>query len=171
MKKEKYTPAPMNRFIKPIMMKQKPHDFKAWREKRRVIKAMKKFSPDFDIMCEIADFIEMLRDMYMYGNSSQFHLFTATYPKGYTKANCRSMIYKEDSFSITFILFKETREINIEICRAGQSIKSEKEYIRFVDGTYRFKNMYDAEKFLFITASLMNGTAELVEYYYKNKRF
>lgn len=171
MKKNENKFAPMNRFIKPIMMKQKPHDFRAWREKRKLIKSMKKWSPDFDMLCEIADFIEMLRDMYMYGNCNQFHLFTATYPKGYTKVNCCSMIYKEDSFSIAFILFKETKEINIEISRVGQTIKAEKEYIKFVDGTCKYRNMYEAEKYLFIIASVMNGTAELVEYYYKNKRF
>jgi hypothetical protein len=81
------------------------------------------------------------------------------------------MIYREPSFSITFLLFKETKEINIEIARAGQSIKSEKEHIQFIDGTYECKTVVDKEKFLFITASLMNGVSELVEYYYKNKRF
>lgn len=161
----------MNEFIKPIVMKRNKHDFHAWIIKRKTIRAMKKISPDFSTLCRMAEFIELLRDMYMYSNTSDFHLFTATYPRGYTKANCCSMIYKESGFSITVVLLLETREINIEIARSSQSNKPDKEYIKFIDGEYECKDKYDEEKFSFIIACLMNGVSELIEYYYKNKRF
>ena len=162
----------INEYIKPIIMKKHKHDIKAWIAYRKVIKKCKKLSPSFNQMCEIADFIDILRESYMYGNNDNFHLFTGTLPKGYTRINACSMFYKEkDNFTIGFVLLKDTRTINIEIDRRGQTIKSEKEYISFIDGQYVFKNIYDQEKFLFITSCLMNGVCELITNYYKNKKF
>lgn len=162
----------VNEFAKPIIMKKKKHDFKAWLAYRNIIKKCKTTSPSFDQMCDIEDFLRIIRECYMYGNSDTFHLFLGTLPKNRTRLNTCSMFYKEnDKFTIGFILLKDTREIAIEIDRRGQNIKSEKEHIRFIDGQYEFKNIYDQEKFLFITSSLMNGVIELIKYYYKNKTF
>lgn len=161
-----------NEFIKPIVMKRKKHDFKAWIEYRKIIKKCNKLSPSFNQICEISDFLNILRESYMYGNSDSFHLFLGVLPRNHTKLDSCSVFYKDkDKFSIGFILLKETRTINIEIERRGQNIKSEKEHISFVEGEYKFKDIYDQEKFLFITSCLMDGVVELIEYYYKNKRF
>lgn len=161
-----------NEYVKPIIMKKRKFDIKAWLVYRKLIKKCKKLSPSFNQMCEIAEFIEILRESYMYGNNDSFHLFTGTLPKGYTKLNACSMFYKEkDNFTIGFVLLKDKRTINIEIDRRGQSTRSEKEYISFSDGEYQFKNIYDQEKFLFITSCLMSGVCELISYYFKNKKF
>lgn len=162
----------INEYVKPIIMRKHKFDIKAWIAYKKLIKKCKKLSPSFNQLCDIAEFIEILRESYMYGNNDNFHLFTGTLPKGYTRLNACSMFYKEkDNFSICFVLHKETRTINIEIDRRGQTIKSEKEHITFTDGDYRFKNIYDQEKFLFITSCLMNGVCELITYYFKNKKF
>jgi hypothetical protein len=161
----------INEYIKPIILKKKGFNIKSWLAYRKLIKKCKKLSPTFNQMCEIAEFLEILRESYMYGNSSKFHLFTGTLPKGYNKFNACSMFYKEeDNFSIAFVLIKTDRSINIEINRRGQTT-SEKEHISFRDGEYQFKNIYDQEKFLFITSCLMSGVCELITHYYKNKKF
>lgn len=161
-----------NEYIKPIIMRKRKFDIKAWIAYRKLIKKCKKTSPSFNQMCDIAEFLEILRESYMYGNNDNFHLFTGTLPKGYTRLNACSMFYKEkDNFSIGFVLLKDTRTINIEIDRRGQTIKSDKEHISFVDGQYQFKSIYDQEKFLFITSCLMSGVCELITYYFKNKKF
>lgn len=162
----------INEYVKPIIMKKRRFNIKAWIAYKKIIKKCKTISPSFDQMCEIADFIEILRESYMYGNNDNFHLFIGTLPKGYNRNTACSMFYKEkNGFSIGFVLLKDTREINIEIDRRGQNIKSEKETISFIDGQYKFKNIYDQEKFLFITSCLMDGVSELITYYYKNKKF
>ena len=116
----------------------------------------------------------------MYDNNKNFHLFLANIDKKLKNdkdIEARAMIYKEDGFSIKFVLIYESnidpdndkKQINIEIQRNGQN-KSDIERISFFDGRYKFKDIYDEEKMLFITSCLMNGVAELVEYFYKNKR-
>lgn len=161
----------INVYVKPIIMRKRKFDIKAWIAYKKIIKKCKKLSPSFNQMCEIAEFIEILRESYMYGNNDNFHLFTGTLPKGYTRLNSCSMFYKDkDNFTIAFVLLKESRTINIEIERRGQN-KSEKERIVFDDGQYEFKSIYDQEKFLFITSCLMDGVCELITYYFKNKKF
>lgn len=162
----------INEFAKPIIMRKHKYDIKAWFAYKKLIKKCKKLSPSFKQMCDIAEFLEIIRQTYMYGNNDIFHLFNSTLPKNRTRLDTCSMIYKEkDSFSIAFVLFKDTKTINIEIDRKGQNTKSEKEYISFIDGEYKFSNIYDHEKFLFITSCLMTGVTELVTYYFKNKKF
>lgn len=161
----------INEYIKPIIIRKHKFDIRAWLAYKKIIRKCKKLSPSFNQMCDIAEFIELLRESYMYGNNDSFHLFTGTLPKGYTKLNACSMFYKEkDNFSIAFVLLKNSRTINIQINRRGQNI-TEKEEISFIDGQYEFKNIYDQEKFLFITSCLMNGVIELITYYFKNKKF
>jgi len=117
----------VNEFIKPIIMRKHKFDIKAWRAYRKLIKKCKKLSPSFDQMCRIDEFIRILRNTYMYGNNDSLHLFTGTLPKGYTRSTACSMFYKQkDSFTIGFVLLKESRTINIEIERRGQNTKSEK---------------------------------------------
>lgn len=162
----------VNEFIKPIIMRKRKFDIKAWIAYRKLIKKCKKLSPSFNQLCEIAEFIELLRETYMYGNNQNFHLLSSSLPKGYTRDTACSMYYKdEDNFTIGFILLKESRTIAIEIDRRGQTIRSQKEQIRFIDGQYQFRDIYDQEKFLFITSCLMNGVSELITYYFKNKKF
>ena len=168
----------INMFAAPIIHKKKKYDFSAWLEKRRLIKLIKRTSPSFRMMCDIHEFLEILRECYMYTNDENFHLFLATTPNGYVSKNTKAMIYKENNFSITFVLHISydslesgpINTINIEISRNSQNRKAEKETISFIDGQYTFKDIYDQEKILFITSCLMTGVSELVEYFYKNKK-
>ena len=106
----------------------------------------------------------------MYDNNDRFNLFLGTIGKNYNPANTMSMVYKEDGFSLKFVLcVGEKNQINIEITRNGRS-KNDIEKISFYDGEYQFKDVYDQEKMLFITSCLMNGVIELIEYYYKYKK-
>ncbi len=169
----------INMFIEPILKKRSKHDFKAWRMKYKLIKMINSTSPSFKMMWDIHEFLLLITDVYMYDNNKNFHLFLADI-KNRSKnkdIETRAMIYKEEGFSIKFVLIYESnidpdndkRQINIEIQRNGQN-KSDIERISFFDGSYEFKDAYDEEKMLFITSCLMNGVAELVEYFYKNKK-
>ena len=163
----------LNTFIAPIIHKKKKHDFKAWMEKRKVIKDINNGSPSFATLWEISDFLMILRECYCYDNDSNFNLFLASLPKGSQgRDKARAMVYKEKGFSIKFLLQLDQvgQLINIEITRNGQN-NSSAEKISFYDGQYQFKDIYDQEKFLFITSCIMSGCAALVNYYYKHKRF
>lgn len=161
----------MNIFIEPIIMKKKKHDFKAWLKKKKVLKMANSTSPSLEMMIYIHEFLNILRNSYMYDNNNNFHLFIASCNtnKKYAASNNLAMVYKEAGFSFKFILEVDKNMINIEITRNGQN-GSTKEVISFADGTYQFKDEYDKEKMLFITSSLMHGVVELIEYYYDNKR-
>jgi hypothetical protein len=86
------------------------------------------------------------------------------------KYNC--FVYKEDNYTITIMLSKISNEIHIEINRnANTNDYNSTEKISFNDGEYQFKDIYDREKFRTIISCIMTGVAELINYYYKNKRF
>ena len=117
----------MNRYIEPIFMKKKHRDFKAWRKKRSLFKYMRKLSPSFDDMMEIYEFLDILREAYMYTNSDKFHLFLGQVPnKGYVNSDAVAMIYKEDSFQMTFILAN----------------KYDRQPIEYVEGIYKDDKFY-----------------------------
>ena len=160
----------INVYIKPIVLKKKKHDFKAWLIKRKLIKNINKLSPSFSDMVEIHEFLNILRTSYMYDNNDSFNLFLGAIGKNYSPKNTLAMIYKEKGFSIKFVLvIADKNQINIEITRNGQN-KNDIEKISFYDGEYKFKDIYDKEKMLFIISCLMHGVIELIEYYYKNKK-
>jgi hypothetical protein len=161
----------INMYIEPIMAKKKKHDFKAWRKMRKLTKSIDKTSPSFDMMVEMHEFLILLRDIYMYDNNDKFHLFIGTIPKGCDPRRTAAMIYRENGFSITYVLMKtgEGKQINIEIIRNAQNRK-DVERIQFYDGEYEFKDEYDQEKMLFIISCLMHGVQELIIHYYKNKK-
>lgn len=160
----------VNMFIEPIIMKKKKHDLKAWIAKCKLVRKLNKTSPSFDMMVHIHEFLSVLRDVYMYDNNSIFHLFLAgVNNKNYNSRNTLAMIYKENGFSLKFVLETDSKKINIEITRNGQN-RSDIERISFFDGQYEVKNIYDEEKMLFIISCLMSGVIELVDNYYKNKK-
>ena len=117
-------------------------------------------------MIDIYNFLIILRNIYMYTNDDKHNLFIATVPKHYDAA----MIYKENNFELKFILKKETKLIGIEITRNSNTTK-DKEQIIFNEGEDIISSKYDEEKFLFIISCLMNGLTELIDYYYKYKKF
>lgn len=109
--------------------------------------------------------------MHSYYNDTNLHLFLASpAPKLKDKYSC--FIYREDNFTITIMLSKTSEEIHIEINRNANSASGEPaEKISFINGEYQFKDVYDQEKFRTIISCIMNGVKELINYYYKNKRF
>lgn len=162
----------INPFIYPIIIKKKKHDFKAWIEKRKIIKYLNTLSPSFHDMMDIYYFLELISKIYMYNNDNKFHLFIGSIKKNvYNSNNTYAMIYKETGFEIKYVLsyLIGANQINIEIIRNNQN-KNDKDVISFNDGEYKIKNKYDEEKMLFITSCLINGLIELIEYYYKNKK-
>lgn len=95
----------INMFIKPIIMKHHKHDIRAWYAKHKLIKKLNKISPSFNMMVSIHEFLNLLTNIYMYDNNNKFHLFLATVNnKNYNLKNALAMIYKEDGFSIKFVL-------------------------------------------------------------------
>lgn len=168
----------INRFIKPILHKSKPRDYKANKERKELIKMINHTSPDFGMMLEIHEFLNLITEIYMYDNNAKlFHLFLATINtsgKNRTADNTFAMVYKDEGFTIKYVLCADWidrhHQINIEINRGGQN-KSNVERISFYDGEYEFKDKYDEEKMRFIISCLMNGLVELINYYYDHKRF
>ena len=164
----------INAFVNPIFKKTSKHDFNAWLELRKVLKNIKKISPNFDTLYQIWDMLKTVNECYMhsYTEDSELHLFLASLPKNSDANNTYAMAYKEKDFSIKFVLQikSNSKIINMEINRSSIN-SAQPERISFEDGTYVLKNDIEIEKFLFITSCLMNGTAEVIKYYYKNKRF
>ena len=118
----------MNRYIEPIFIKKKRRDFKAWKKKKSLFKYMRKLSPSFDDMMEIYEFLNILREAYMYTNSDKFHLFLGQVPvnKGYVNSDAVAMIYKEESFQMTFILAN----------------KYDRQPVEYIEGIYKDDKFY-----------------------------
>ena len=159
----------INIFIKPIIDKKKKYDLKSYLELRKLIKQLKKTSPDYDMLMSIYEFIRLLEDIYMYSSSDTTHnLFSGTLPTNNYDGG--AFIYKEEYFNIKFLLRNQDRSINIETERQ-MKLKKEKNKISFRDGEAEINNKYEEEYFQFIIACIMNALIDLIKYYYKNKRF
>ena len=159
----------VNIFIKPIFDKKYKHYLPSYIELKRLLRMIKKTSPDFNMMMEIYNFIKLLEDVYMYGNDPSHNLFSATVPKGYDAA----MIYAENNFEIKFVLGKSINndnEINIQTRRTTRSSGEKTKSLKFNEGDDIINNIEDEQFFLFIVSCLMNGVAELVTYFYNNKK-
>ena len=159
----------VNIFIKPIFDKKYKHYLPSYIELKRLLRMIKKTSPDFNMMMEIYNFIKLLEDVYMYGNDPSHNLFSATVPKGYNAA----MIYAENNFEIKFVLGKSINndnEINIQTRRTTRSSGEKTKSLKFNEGDDIINNIEDEQFFLFIVSCLMNGVAELVTYFYNNKK-
>lgn len=156
----------INMLIEPILSKSSNYDFKSYIKLRKLIKRLKKTSPDYNMMSEIYKFLILLENIYMYGNEEEHYLFSATVPNGYNAA----FIYKEKGFNIKFILKDSDQMITIVIDRTLRS-KKESRKIEFKNGECIINNKYEEAFFEFIIACLMNGLIELIIYYYKNKKF
>lgn len=159
----------VNIFIKPIFDKKYKHYLPSYIELKRLLRMIKKTSPDFNMMMEIYNFIKLLEDIYMYGNDPSHNLFSATVPKNYDAA----MIYAEDNFEITFVLgrsINNNNTINIQTRRATRSSGKITKDLKFNEGENIIHSKEDEQSLLFIISCLMNGVAELVTYYYNNKK-
>lgn len=159
----------VNIFIKPIFDKKYKHYLPSYIELKRLLRMIKKTSPDFNMMMEIYNFIKLLEEIYMYGNDSSHNLFSARVPKGYDAA----MIYAENNFEIKFVLGKSIdndNEINIQTRRTTRSSGERTKSLKFNEGENIIHSKEDEQSLLFIISCLMNGVAELVTYYYNNKK-
>ena len=159
----------VNIFIKPIFDKKYKHYLPSYIELKRLLRMIKKTSPDFNMMMEIYNFIKLLEEIYMYGNDSSHNLFSARVPKGYDAA----MIYAENSFEIKFVLGKSIdndNEINIQTRRTTRSSGERTKSLKFNEGENIIHSKEDEQSLLFIISCLMNGLIELMMYYYKNKK-
>lgn len=159
----------LNIFIEPIIEKRSKHDLKSYIKMRKLCKKLKKTSPDFNMLMEIHRFLLIIEKVYMHSSNDDRHnLFSATLPtKDYDGG---AFIYKEENFNIKFLLRSCDRTINIETERIMRSNKV-KDKISFRDGEAIITNKYEEEAFQFIIACVMDGLVELIQYYYKNKRF
>ena len=159
----------VNIFIKPIFDKKYKHYLPSYIELKRLLRMIKKTSPDFNMMMEIYNFIKLLEEIYMYGNDSSHNLFSARVPKGYDAA----MIYAENNFEIKFVLGKSIdndNEINIQTRRTTRSSGERTKSLKFNEGENIIHSKEDEQSLLFIISCLMNGLIELMMYYYKNKK-
>lgn len=159
----------VNIFIKPIFDKKHKHCLTSYIELKKLLRMIKKTSPDFNMMMEIYNFIRLLEDVYMYGNDPSHNLFSATVPKGYDAA----MIYAENNFEIKFVIgrtINNDNEINIQTRRTTRSSGEKTKSLKFNEGDDIINNIEDEQFFLFIVSCLMSGVAELVTYFYNNKK-
>lgn len=159
----------VNIFIRPIFDKKHKHCLTSYIELKKLLRMIKKTSPDFNMMMEIYNFIRLLEDVYMYGNDPSHNLFSATVPKGYDAA----MIYAENNFEIKFVIgrtINNDNEINIQTRRTTRSSGEKTKSLKFNEGDDILNNIEDEQFFLFIVSCLMSGVAELVTYFYNNKK-
>ena len=128
-------------------------------------------SPSFDELLQIWQVVYYANMCYMvsFTEGSDLHLFLAS-SKGKSRDDSFAMIYRENNFQFKFLLGVEERRISMEIDRSVNT-NVPKESISFIDGTYKFTDEIDREKFRFIISCIMEGCKELIKYCYKNKRF
>lgn len=159
----------INIFIEPIVEKKKKFHLNSYIKMRKLCKSLKKTSPDFNMLMDIYRFLRIIEQTYMYSsNDSKHHLFSGTLPTSTYDGG--AFIYKEEYFTIKFLLRASDRTINIETEREMRS-KKEKQTISFRDGEAVINNVYEEEAFQFIISCIMDGLIDLIKYYYHNKRF
>ena len=159
----------VNIFIEPILEKKSKYDLKSYIKMKKLCKKLKKVSPDFDMLMAIHEFLLLIEMIYMHSNNDNGHnLFSATLPsQNFTGG---AFIYKEANFQIKFVMRSTDKTINIEIERVLKS-KNKRNTISFKDGEAVITNKYEEEAFQFIIACVMDGLIDLIQYYYKNKKF
>ena len=161
----------VNLYVEPIFMKKKKHDYKAWRKKREVIKMLRTVSPNFNMMLETYRFLCILHKVYMYSNEEP-HPLVLIPVSGDSNA---AFGYRGKNYMLKFFLRESDMNIYIRIERAGiPGMKGKKEdvtEISFRDGSYVIHNKYEEETFIFLIACMTEGIIDLVNYYYKNKKF
>lgn len=159
----------LNIFIEPIIEKKNKYDIKSYIKMKKLCRKLKKISPDFNMLMDIHRFLLIIEKIYMHStNDDRHNLFSATLPSNNYDGG--AFIYKEENFNIKFLLRCQDRTINIETERIMRNNKV-KDKISFRDGEAIITNKYEEEAFQFIIACIMDGLIELIEYYYKNKRF
>ena len=156
----------VNRFFEPIMNKKKKFDIIGYFKLKKMIRQLKKTSPDFNMLMEIYEFLLMLEQVYLYGksNTTKHCLFGATVPKNFDGA----IIFDNGEFVIKYLLSKNNKRIAIEGSKnSGRSVFK----YDFYDGENIIENDIDEQRFLLIISCLMDSLCDLIVYYYKNKRF
>ena len=81
--------------------------------------------------------------------------------------------YGINNFEIKFVLGKSIdndNEINIQTRRTTRSSGERTKSLKFNEGDNIIHSKEDEQSLLFIISCLMNGVAELVTYYYNNKK-
>lgn len=162
----------VNRFVHPIMIKSKKHDFKAWLKLIKIRKELRKTSPSFDMMMEMHEAVEIFRDCFLYANTLPFVLCKID-KKNRSYGNAKAFGIVKDRLKIIVLLGDDNR-ITIEINMFSgddKNLPSTTDKISFISGEYEIKNEYEEAKFQTIISLMMSEFENLIVYEYKNKMF
>lgn len=122
---------------------------------------LNKVTPNFDMLCNIADFIKMLEVVYLYTNFKPSVLYSLTKSK-----TDMGFILNVNGHEIVFTLTEdEDRYIRIEIYNLNGKVRSS---VSFKDGaTDIIETVHDEQLFINITDWLMKAVIDLLKTYYK----
>jgi hypothetical protein len=125
---------------------------------------LRKVAPDFDMLWQIADFINMLNLTYLYPNTKNDRLYTTSWTG---TQNGFSLIF--NGYTIAFTLYKENggKFIKIEI-RTPNGNKP-RSSIYFEDSKAEVQTIHDEQLFINITDWLIEAVIELMDKYYYKK--
>lgn len=91
----------------------KRFNFKLWWKYRKFLKKLKRVSPSFGMLWQMADFIKLLEKVYMYDNSPENELYSSRkYDFGYN-----GFIISEKAYKVVVKLESDKQKISIEITR------------------------------------------------------
>lgn len=109
----------MNIFIEYIYNK-KRFGIIPWIKYKIFVYKLNKINPNFGMMWQIADFIKLLEQVYMYDNSSASTLYSSSYKNG-----LNGFVLNKPEFVIKFTLDSSDESIAIDISRTkGTKLKS-----------------------------------------------
>lgn len=120
---------------------------------------LSKISPDFNMLWQIADFINYIELLYMYPNNNNIILLDS-------KSSIRSFRIQHETFYIEYTLFLEDKLINIKIVRSDNRVMSE---ISFPDGQGTLENRTDMILMFNIIEWTVNPIKDLFKEYYYGK--
>ena len=151
----------MNIFIEHIYNKTRFNVFN-YIKYRRFLRKLDKVNPNFGMLWQIADFIKILEQVYMYDNSSTNTLYSSLkFEEGEN-----GFILNTNEASIRFKLYQENETIGMEIIRnKGNKLKSS---MRFNENSL-IDNIHDAQLMINIIDWLMDAVKQLLIIYYKKK--
>lgn len=134
---------------------------------RKLIRKLKKITPDYNTLEIIYDFMDQLNFAYFHCLDEDNHLFIGDSRKNKNKSNEKSLIYKDKSVSILFKL-EPNDIIAIDIERY---MGYKKTYISFKNNeTNIINNKLEEQLFINCTDLLMDSLCKIIKRYRKFRR-
>lgn len=139
------------------------HRIRSWFNYRRLLRKIKKSTPDYKMLITIYEFIDQLNFAYFHVLSDTDHLFIRDSRKSKKDESVKSLLYKDTGVEIILFL-KEYSTITLHIKRGMGYAQTS---ITFSDGQAVLNNELEEQLFINCTNLIMNELYRMIKKYRK----